>query len=81
LAAPASPANTLLVIESHRRHIRQHDSLQVANIDTNFHGGCHTEQIDRINKGDRGTSPMCTSPDNNVSEASLPVGLIVGLSC
>ena len=42
LAAAASAPNSLLIVESHRRHVREHHSLETTNVDADFHRGRDT---------------------------------------
>jgi hypothetical protein len=41
LSTPAGTTNTLLVVESLRRHIRLEHNLERPNINTDFHRGRH----------------------------------------
>ena len=79
LSTPVGPTNTLLVVEPHRRHVRQHNSLQVADVNTYLHRSRHAEKVDGINQWNWLASPICSGLDYHVPEASLPVGLIVCL--
>jgi hypothetical protein len=48
-AAPATSAtNSLLVIETHGRHVRHHDGEQRADVHASFHCGRHAQEIDGI---------------------------------
>jgi hypothetical protein len=51
-AASSCPANPLLVVKPHGRHIGHHDCEQGANIDSRFHRGRHAEQVDSVSEGD-----------------------------
>jgi hypothetical protein len=53
LSASACTANTLLVVKSHGRHIRQEDSLQTADVNANLHRCCNAENIDFVDLGNK----------------------------
>src|SRR5690554_7295916 len=62
--SPCSP-HPLLVVEAFGRHVRLHDSLQRANIDPDFHGCRHRQEIYSID------IPYGWSSDNIINHLSI----------
>ena len=79
LAAPARAARALLVVESHRGHVPEHDSLEAADIDADLHGGRDAQHVNLVNGLDEGSLVGRVDFHDDVPEQPLPLGLVIGL--
>ena len=75
-AAPAGPADALLVVEPHRRHVGHHHGQQRADVDARLHRRGDAQQIDVV--GER-----LLGADRDVLEEPLPIAReqLVRLAC
>jgi hypothetical protein len=80
LASTPGPADTLLVVEPHRRHVREHDCLQTADIDADLHRRRDAEDVDLVNGANqRSLASRGSSVNQDIAEEALVLRLIVGL--
>jgi hypothetical protein len=80
LAFSASAPRTLLIVETHRRHIREHHRLQATDIDSNLHRCCYAQDIDFVDLRVISSRSRIRNVDDDVPEMSLALGLVIGLS-
>src|ERR1039458_5034813 len=78
---PAGSSNSLLTVESLRRHIRLKRRLERANIDTNFHRGRDRESVDLVCPLLNRVERVIVFRKQYSSEAPLPVSRVVSLPC
>ena len=45
MSSPTGTPDSLLIIESLRRHVRLKDGLEFSNVDSDFHSGCDRENV------------------------------------
>src|SRR5581483_2733732 len=70
---------TLLVVESHGRHIGEHHRLQAAYVDSYFHSRRHAQQVNGIDQLDYRMCRILVNVDHYVSELALPFSLVIRL--
>jgi hypothetical protein len=78
LSSPSGSSHTLLIVESHRRHIREHYGLQTPYIDPNFHRRCDAQDVNFIHILKEFSRPA-THVHDNIAEEALPFRLIICL--
>ena len=79
LTPAASTANSLLVVKTHRRHICQHDCLEVSNIHANLHSSRDAENIYFVNPLE--IVFFVFKINNHTAEVPLAFSLVISLGC
>ena len=79
LPTPPCTSNSLLIVESHRRHVRKKHGLKTSDIDADLHCCRNAQDVNVVNSADVRPLEIAVDVYNDVSEVPLAERLIVSL--
>src|SRR5262245_51407256 len=77
LPSSAGAADSLLIVESHWRHVREHYRLQASNVHADFHSRRNAQDVDLVDVLKK--LPGSTNINDDIPKESLAFGLIICL--
>jgi hypothetical protein len=79
LTTPTRPPDSLLIVETHRRHVSQKHGLQASYVNAHLHRSGYAQHVDCVNFLHELSKLASIRVNYNIAEVPLTLGLIVRL--